>query len=177
MDKQKHKEDMKRYQEKNRAKINEYNKLRYYQKKKNKTEMSEEIKQKLKDVEKIQREKNRKPMSDETKEKLRNAYKQRQEDKNKMGLFKKKPIETKTFIEGQQQQPTAQQLPPMPPPPLPQPPLPPPPQPPIDYNEDGVDYPQDNISEELQPQPIKLQPGFYYWIDEFGDLCSKPMRR
>ena len=117
--------------------------------------------------------KHKRAMSEETKQKLRDAYKKRTEEKE---MFGKKKIETKTFVNGQQQggqplQPIQRnELPP-----------PPPPSEELEQIQQPIQYaqhiPQPIVPQQQQPQQIVLQPGYYYWIDDYGEVCMKPIRR
>jgi len=121
-------------------------------------------------------------MSEETKQKIKDTHKKNKEAN--MGIFKKKNIQTKTFIEGQQQAEDNFREP-IPGLKMPKPVVP---------NRDPVPEPEPNTmkdyinriggqgstgyEEPLQQQPktVKLVPGYYFWVDEYGDICFKHKR-
>lgn len=93
-----------------------------------------------------------------------------------MGLFTKKNIQTKTFVDGQEQEireEPAEEKKKIGRPSK----LPPPPPPPVEDDEETEEEEEKPQPKEPKAEKIILQPGFYYWLDDYGEVCLKPIRR
>ena len=82
-----------------------------------------------------------------------------------MGIFRKKSIETKTFVDGQQQAGD----------PIPGLKIPDP------EKQQEAEKPKEKEKPALETNTtgqntIRIIPGYYYWLDEYGELCFKLKR-
>lgn len=109
---------------------------------------------------------------------LREAKKKAKEDI--MGLFGKKKVETKTFVEGQQVQTQTQQAQPIPGLQMPAPVVPNNTEQELlrlQIQQAQLEAQARQQAQRQMAQEVALQPGFLYWVDEYGDICMKPRRR